>query len=106
MSFESGQKFQKSAELKKMYCDDNPLRTDIQVSYQLYLENYAQTVMTQPQLEAKYPGISAKLGIKANDYFFDGATPVAAGATRLFRASDVASFLVRKIDGQWKMVAL
>lgn len=106
MSFESGQKFEKSAELQKMYCEDDPLRTDIQVSYQMYLENYSQVVMSQAQLEEKYPGMTAKLGLQEGDFFFNGATPKAAGATRVFRASDVASFVVRKIRGAWKIIAL
>lgn len=106
MSFESGQKFQKSEELKKMYCEDNPLRTDIEVSYQLYLKNYSQIVMTQAQLEAKYPGITASLALQEGDFFFNGATPKAAGATRVFRASDIARFVVRKIKGEWKIIAI
>ena len=105
-SIEGGQQIQITEEQRNEFCAQSPLRNDVSVSYQEYLENYAVAVLDLKQFNAKYPEWSNNLSMKAGDYFFDGSRPIAAGAKRLFRASDMSRFLLRKMNGTWKIIAL
>jgi hypothetical protein len=105
-SIESGQSFTKSAAMKTEFCAENPLRTDISVSYKQYQNNYAPYVLTQAELAQKYPKIQESLQLQADDFFFDGSQLKQAGATSMFRASDMARFIVRKQAGNWVIIAI
>lgn len=105
-SIESGQEFTKTPDLKNEFCSENPLRTDIAVSYQMYQQNYAPRVMTQAEFAQKYPQVQELLKLQPTDFLFDGAQPKQAGATSIFRASDMARFIVRKQNGAWTIIAM
>jgi hypothetical protein len=105
-SVEGGQEIQITPELKEVFCGDSPLRTDIKVSYALYNEFYTPKVLTAKEVAAQYPAWDKHLGLQAGDYLFIGGRLNAAGGTRLFKSSDMARFLLRKIDGKWKIVAI
>lgn len=91
---------------RKLFCSDPPLRPDIEVSYQMYEENYAPKVYNKTELLQKFPQWAANLNLQTGDYFFDGGHPVAAGHTRLFKTESIARFVLRKISGDWKIIAI
>ena len=105
-SKESGQVFTKDANLKTGLCAESPLRTDIPVSYELYLQNYNPTVYSAAEFSAQFPQLQTAYQLQPGDFFFNGSAPKAAGSTRVFRASDMASFIVRKVNGAWKIIAM
>lgn len=105
-SFEGGQTIKITPEMRQLFCQDDPLRTDIKVSYDMYQDNYTPEILNINQMDQKYPEWVAHVKMEKGDYFFFGGKVKAAGATRLFKASDVARFLVRKINGSWKIVAI
>ena len=105
-SFESGQQISITPETRRLFCADNPLRPDIPVTYQMYQENYAPTVYDKNELSQKFPEWASHLNLQAGDYFFDGAHPIAAGNTRVFRAGDMARFVVRKVNNDWVIIAI
>jgi len=105
-SVESGQTFAKTPDLKTELCGENPLRTDISVSYQMYQQNYQPRVLTQAEFAQQYPQAQQSLQLQAGDYYFDGSQPKQAGATSVFRASDMARFVVRKNGNSWLIIAM
>lgn len=105
-SFEEGQTITITAEMRRLFCSENPLRPDMPVTFQMYQENYAPTVYNKQELDQKFPEWSAHLNLQNGDFFFDGAQPIAAGNTRVFTAGDMARFVLRKINGDWKIIAI
>ena len=105
-SFEGGHSISIGPEVKKAFCSESPLRQDIAVTYQMYLDNYAPEVLTAKQLKIQFPEWHNHLNVQPGDYMFFGSKQKAAGAKRVFTASDMARFLVRKINGEWKIIAM
>ena len=105
-SKESGQVFEKNAQLKAMLCAESPLRTDIQVSFEMYKANYNQKVYTAQEFATQFPQLRDAFALNEGEFFFMGNEPKAAGSTRVFRASDMAAFVVRKENGQWRIIAI
>lgn len=105
-SFEGGQVIQITPELRRLFCSESPLRPDMAVTFQMYQENYKPVVYDRNELSQKFPEWANHLNLQAGDFFFDGANPIAAGYTRIFRAGDMARFVIRKINGDWKIIAL
>ena len=105
-SIEGGHRIQITEEQRNEFCAESPLRNDVSVSYQEYLENYQVSVLNLKQFTNKYPTWVNTVSMKSGDYFFDGSRPIAAGAKRLFRSSDMSRFLLRKMNGAWKIIAL
>lgn len=105
-SFEGGHQIAITPEQRRLFCSESPLRPDIQVSYQMYQENYNPVVYDHTELAQKFPQWQAHLHMQNGDFFFDGSNPVAAGNTRLFRAGDMARFVLRKVNGDWVIIAI
>ena len=105
-SFEGGQTITITDQMRKLFCSESPLRPDIQVTYAMYEDNYAPQIYNMNELTQKHPEWQAHLNLQNGDFFFDGAHPIAAGNTRLFRAGDMARFALRKINGDWKIIAI
>jgi len=105
-SFEGGHTVQITPNMRKEFCKESPVRDDIQVSYQTYQENYTPEILDIHALNNKYPEWANHLNMQKGDYFFNGSLPKAAGATRVFKASDMTRFLLRKINGNWTIVAM
>ena len=105
-SIEGGHRIQITEEPRNEFCAQSPLRDDVNVSYQEYVENYQVDVLTLKPFTNKYPTWANQISMKAGDFFFDGSRPIAAGAKRLFRSSDMSRFLLRKINGTWKIIAM
>jgi hypothetical protein len=105
-SFEGGQIIQITPELRRLFCSESPLRPDMTVTFQMYEENYQPVLYDMTELNQKFPEWAAHLNLQAGDFFFDGANPIAAGYTRVFTAGDMARFVLRKINGDWKIIAL
>ena len=92
--------------MRKLFCSESPLRADIELTYTMYEENYAPKIYDMNELAQKYPEWQAHLNLEKGDFFFDGAHPAAAGNIRLFTAGDMARFALRKINGDWKIIAI
>lgn len=105
-SFEAGQKIIITEELRQVFCSENPLRTDIKVSYDLYKDNYAPIIYNKKELQQKFPEWANNLDMQANDYFFDGSNPIVAGNTRLFKTNSTARFVLRKKNKDWLIIAI
>lgn len=105
-SFEGGQEVTITPEMRRSFCTDNPLRPDIPVTYQMYEENYTPTVYDKQELSQKFPKWASNLNLQPGDFFFDGSHPVAAGNTRVFTTGNMARFVLRKINGDWKIIAI
>jgi hypothetical protein len=105
-SKESGQVFQKTPELRTALCAESPLRTDISVNYMMYTANYNQKIYNYNEFVSQFPQLQTVYKLEQGDYFFLGSEPKSAGATRVFRASDMASFVVRKQNGRWVILAM
>ncbi len=106
MSFESGQIFNVTPDLKTEFCNENPLRTDIRVNLALYTENYNQTVMSSAEMLAQSPQAYQQLQMQTGDYFFDGSQRKSSTSTSVFRASDAARFIIRKSGTSWVIIAI
>lgn len=105
ISIEGGQSIPISPEMEALFCEDSPLRTDIAVSYELYQQNYTPQVLNATQIEKEYPMWASHLKLQKGDFLYLGGRPNTAGI-RLFKASDMARFLLRQVDGKWKIVAI
>lgn len=105
-SIEGGQQIAITPEIKGLFCEDSPLRDDIKVSYELYQQFYTPKVLSAKEVAAQYPAWEKHLGLQSGDYLFIGGRLNEAGGTRLFKSSDMARFLLRQIDGKWKIVAI
>lgn len=105
-SIEGGQQITITPEVKGLFCADSPLRDDIKVTYALYQQYYTPKVLSAKEVAAQYPAWDKHLGLKSGDYLFIGGRLNEAGGTRLFKSSDMARFLLRQIDGKWKIVAI
>lgn len=106
MSFESGQWISITPEIRNLFCAESPLRPDMPVTFEMYEDNYTPVVYDKNELSQKYPEWAAHLNLQAGDFFFDGAHPLAAGHTRVFTAADMARFVLRKVNGDWKIIAI
>jgi len=105
-SIEGSQTIAITPDKRKLFCSEPALRPDIQVTYQMYTENYAPKVYNKTELVQAHPKWAANLNLQAGDYFFDGGHPIAAGHTRLFKTESMARFVLRKINGDWKIIAI
>lgn len=105
-SFEGGQIIQITPELRRLFCSESPLRPDMPVTFQMYQENYKPVLYDRNELGQKFPEWANHLNMQPGDFFFDGANPIAAGYTRVFKAGDMARFVLRKINGDWKIIAI
>lgn len=106
LSIEGGQKIDIKEEMRRLFCSESPLRSDITVNYQLYEDNYAPVVYNNTELMQKFPAWANLLNMQPTDYFFDGSNPIAAGNTRLFRAGEMARFVLRKVNTDWIIIAI
>lgn len=108
LSMETGQSFQKNAALKNDLCASNPLRTDMSVTMQSYRDNHQWTVLSAAEFRQNYSAIATQIQMQDGDYFFNGAQMKEGNPhnNSVFRASDMARFVVRKINGEWKIVAM
>ena len=105
-SIQGGQTVTITPDTRKKFCEQNPLRTGVPVSYTLYQENYAPKVYTPAELSQKFPEWQTNIQLQAGDYFFDGGHPVAAGNTRMFKTNSMARFAIRMVGGEWKIIAI
>lgn len=105
-SFEGGHQVSITPELRKVFCSESPLRPDMPVTYQTYVDNYKPAIYSKSEFAQKFPEWDAHLNLQADDFFFDGANPIAAGNTRVFRAGDMARFALRKVNGEWTIIAI
>ncbi len=105
-SIEGGHSISITPQMRKSFCKESPLRPDMAVTYEMYEQNYAPKIYDMNELAQKFPEWQNHLNLQAGDFFFDGAHPIAAGNTRLFRAGDMARFALRKINGDWKIIAI
>ena len=106
ISIEGGQSIEINPQMRKLFCSESPLRPDIEVTYEMYVQNYAPKVYDMNELGQKFPEWQNHLNLQAGDYLFDGSHPIAAGNTRLFKAGDMARFALRNINGDWKIIAI
>lgn len=95
MSMESGEQFIKSTFTEQQFCSENPARRDIATSYQIYLNNYMPVAMTHTEFAEAYPQLQEIYQLQAGDFYFNGAN-LKKGATELFRAADMVTFILRK----------
>ena len=105
-SIEGGQSITINPQMRKLFCSESPLRPDMEISYEMYEQNYAPKVYDVNELAHKVPDWHSHLNLQAGDYLFDGSHPIAAGNTRLFSAGDMARFAMRNINGDWKITAI
>jgi len=105
-SMESGDAFTKDAQLKNLFCGENPLREDVPVSYQMYLDNYVQTVYTSLEFKNLNAEMHDFLELGKTDFVFVGSEMKKGKTGRVFRASDMATFVVRKINGNWTITKI
>ena len=105
-SIEGGGIIPITPDLRRLFCAESPLRPDMAVTFQMYEANYQPVLYNKEELSQKFPEWAAHLNLQAGDFFFDGAHPIAAGYTRVFTASDMARFVLRKINGDWKIIAI
>jgi len=105
IAMESGQHFSITPQLKSDFCDDNPIRSDIQVSYQMYLDSYKSEVMDKEEFAAKYPQRQQMYNLQAGDIFFNGAN-LLPKKQALFSASDMAMFILRPTANGFEIIAI
>lgn len=96
MNMENGQKIQKSTFTMLQFCAESPLRTDIRVNYSMYLKYYSPEVLNHLEFAAKYPQFQEIYQLQSGDFYFNGAN-LNNGATELFKAADMATFILRKV---------
>lgn len=103
---ESGTTMNLTEAMKAEFCNDNPLRTDIEVTYDKYINNYNVEVYTAADLAQSNPEWAAALNLKENEFLFLGSQRKSEASEYLFRASDAARFVLAYNNGQFKIVAL
>ncbi len=106
VSLEGGQSLPIQDNMRGLFCEDSPIRTDIANSYTLYESNYRPKVYDHKAFKKQFPAWAKHLTLKSGDYFFDGAHPRAAGHTRLFTAEQQARFVLRYTNGDWVIIGL
>lgn len=106
ISMENGQVFQKNSTLQTQLCAESPLRTDMTVTMDMYNQNHKRSVMTAAEFRQVYGAIATQVQMQDGDYFFDGSQLQSKLSTSVFRASDMARFIVRKVNGEWKIIAM
>lgn len=105
-SIQGGQTINITADMRKQFCENNPLRRDIPVNYQMYAQNYAPTVYTAAELNQKFPEWQNNIQLNSGEFLFDGGHPIAAGNKRLFKSNGSARFALKMVSGEWKIIAL
>ena len=103
---ESGQMITLSEGLKAEFCNDNPLRSDKPVTYDMYIANYNTDLFTAAELKSQHPEMAEILNLQSNEYLFLGSQRKSETSEYVFRASDIARFVVAYVDGQYKITAL
>lgn len=104
--FETGVKIAKASVPQNTFCANSPLRTDMRVNYQQYLDNYNPEVLDYRQFANKYPSIQNLLKLQAGDYYF-GGNVLKAGGMELFKAADAVRFVIRKdASGAYQIIML
>ena len=107
ISMESSQSFNKADIPQADFCTEKAFRSDMTIDYSMYTNNYTQKVMTATQVQAAYPKLYAAVGMQEGDFYFNGAQKKSASSESLFRASDMAVFVIRKgSNGQWQIIAM
>ena len=106
VSYETGVKTSKSSVPQSTFCATSPLRTDMRVTYQQYLDNYTPEVLDYKQFATKYPSIQNLLKLQPGDFYF-GGNVLNSGGIELFKAADAVRFVIRKDStGAFKIVML
>jgi hypothetical protein len=105
-SIESGEVFETTPDLKTELCAENPLRTDTNVSFTIYKQNYTQKVYNSAEVAALNPELHQRLQMQVGDYLFDGSQRTSTTAASVFRASDAARFFVRRKGTSWMIIAI
>lgn len=105
-SIEGGQTIAVTDQLRQAFCKDQPLRTDVPVSFELYLKNYAPCLYNRATLQKAHPKWAAQLSLQKGDWLFDGSQPKAAGHQRLFKSEGQARFILRPQGDDWVVIGL
>lgn len=105
IAMESGQQFSISPQLRTDFCKENPIRNDIQVNYQMYLDSYKAEVMDKEEFASKYPQRQQMYNLQAGDIFFNGAN-LLPKKQELFSASDMAMFILRPTSNGFEIIAI
>jgi len=105
IAMESGQRFSITPQLKADFCNESPIRNDIQVNYQMYLDNYKPIVMDKEEFASKYPQRQQMYMLQADDIFFNGAN-LLPKKQELFSASDMAMFILRPTANGFEIIAI
>jgi hypothetical protein len=104
--FETGIKITKASVTQNSFCANSPLRTDMRVTYQQYLDNYTPLVLDYKQFSMKYPTIQNLLKLQPGDFYF-GGNILKPGGLELFKASDAVRFVIRKdASGSFQIIML
>jgi len=104
--FESGVKITKASVPQNSFCAKSPLRTDMRVNYQQYLDNYTPEVLDYRQFANKYPSIQNLLKLQPGDFYF-GGNVLKSGGLELFKAADAVRFVIRKdASGAYQIIML
>jgi hypothetical protein len=104
--FETGVKMQKASVPQNTFCAKSPVRSDMRVNYQQYLDNYTPEVLDYKQFATKYPSIQNLLKLQAGDFYF-GGNVLKAGGLELFKAADAVRFVIRKgTSGAYQIIML
>lgn len=105
-SLEAGVTLQVDAKMRKAFCKNSPLRSDIPVSFELYEQNYVPKVYDKAAFKKAFPQWAKTIAWKKGDLFFNGSHPRAAGHTRLFKSERQAQFLLRRQGDSWLIIGL
>jgi len=104
--FETGVRISKASVPQNTFCANSPLRTDMRVNYQQYLDNYTPEVLDYKQFATKYPSIQNLLKLQPGDFYF-GGNVLKAGGLELFKAADAVRFVIRKgTSGAYQIIML
>jgi thioredoxin-related protein len=102
---ESGATVTVDAQLKQAFCNESPLRQDMQLNFSMYEANYTPEVLDFNEYSTKYPNHMSTYNLQAGDYFFNGVN-LNNGGTSLFRYSDMATFILRKTATGFEIIAM
>lgn len=105
ISMESGQSVTINNQMIQGFCSESPLRQDMRLNYSMYEANYSPEIMNFKEYSNAYPTRASLYNMQQGDYFFNGIN-LNAGATELFRYSDMAAFIIRKTTTGYKIIAM
>lgn len=106
ISMETSQAFNKTDIPQADFCGEKAFRSDMAIDYTMYMNNYQQKVMTATEVQATYPKLYTAVGMQEGDFLFDGSQKKSASSESLFRASDMAVFIIRKVGNTWEIIAM